>query len=171
MIFMLCPKQCYLLIGKVPWLTKDGFFDPTKFPIDSVLTQALDADLGKFCSAVTLLQSMCDHGRQEAGVFLLGLLVASDDNLERRGLIVEALRLVPTKACADLLFAEFRRVKSSNATRRYLDTVIKVLASMKRELIEDGFAELAADKSFSQRMRKKFRAVIANADDLGDEWF
>lgn len=50
-------------------------------------------------------------------------------------------------------------------------TVIKVLASMPRELIEDGFAELAADKSFSQKMRDKFRAVIASGDSLGDEWF
>jgi len=159
------------LIGKVPWLTKDGYFDPTKFPIDSVLTQALDADFGKFRSAVNMLLSMYDHGRREAGVFLLGLLVASDDNLEWRGIIVEALRVVPTKPCADLLFAEFRRVKSSNATRRYLDTVIKVLASMPRELIEDSFAKLAADKSFSQRMRSKFRAVIASGDCLGDDWF
>ena len=42
---------------------------------------------------------------------------------------------------------------------------------MPRELIEDGFAELAADKSFSQKMRDKFRAVIASADGLGDDWF
>ena len=160
------------LIGKVPWITKDGFFDPAKFPIDSVLTQALDADPGKFRSGVRLLRSMCGHGRREAGIFLLGLLLASDgDNLERRAIIVEALRDVRTKPCADLLFAELRRVKSSNTTRRYLATVIKVLASMPRELIEDGFAELAADKSFSQKMRDKFRAVIASGAGLGDDWF
>ena len=158
------------LIGKVPWLTKDGF-DPAKFPIDSVLTQALDADAGKFRSGVGMLRTMCGHGRREAGIFLLGLLLASDDNLERRGIIVEALRDVRTKPCADLLFAELRRVKSSNTTRRYLATVIKVLASMPAELIEDGFAELAADKSFSQKMRDKFRAVISSGPGLGDDWF
>lgn len=47
----------------------------------------------------------------------------------------------------------------------------KVLASIPVELIQDGFAELAADKSFSQKMRDKFRAVIASADGLGDDWF
>ena len=115
---------------------------------------------------------MPGHGRREAGVFLLGLLLASEgDSLERRAIIVEALSSVRTKACADLLFGELRRVKSSNTTRRYLATVIKVLASMPRELILDGFAELAADKSFSQKMRDKFRAVIASADRLDDEWF
>jgi hypothetical protein len=159
------------LLGKVTWITNDGFFDPAKYPIDRVLSQALDADARKLQSAVTLLRSMYDHGRREAGVFLLGLLVASDDNLERRGVIVEALRDMPTKPCADLLFAELRRVKSSNTTRRYLATVIEVLASMPRELIADGFAELAADKSFSQKMRDKFRAVIASGAGLGDDWF
>jgi hypothetical protein len=78
---------------------------------------------------------------------------------------------VRTKPSADLLFAELRRVKSSNTTRRYLGTVIKVLASMPRELIEDGFAELAADKSFSQKMRDKFRAVISRDSGLDDDWF
>ena len=160
------------LIGKVPWITKNGCFDPTKFPIDSVLTQALDADPEKFRSGVGLLRTMSGHGRREAGVFLLGLLLASDgEDLERRAIIVEALRDVRTKPSADLLFAELRRVKSSNTTRRYLATVIEVLTAMPRELIEDGFAELAADKSFSQKMRDKFRAVIASADRLDDEWF
>jgi hypothetical protein len=159
------------LIGKVSWLTKGGSVDLAKFPIDSVLTQAIDADPGKFRSGVGLLRSMCGHGRREAGVYLLGLLVASDDNLERRAIIVEALRDVRTKPSADLLFAELRRVKSSNTTRRYLGTVIKVLASMPRELIEDGFAELAADKSFSQKMRDKFRAVISRDSGLDDDWF
>ena len=68
------------------------------------------------------------------------------------------------------IFAELRRVKSSNATRRYLATAIKVLASLPAELIQDGFAELAADKSFSQRMREKLGAVIACADGLDEEW-
>ncbi|OHB79402.1 MAG: hypothetical protein A2W31_13030 [Planctomycetes bacterium RBG_16_64_10] len=158
-------------IGRVPWLTKDGFFDPAKFPIDSILKQTLDTDEHAFRSGVGLLQSMCVHGRREAGIFLLGLLLASDDNLERRGVIVEALRNVPTKPCADLLFAELRRVKSSNTTRRYLASVIKVLASLPAELVVDGFAELADDKSFSQKMRGKFRAVICSGPSSGDDWY
>jgi hypothetical protein len=158
------------MIGKVPWLSKGGSIDLTKLPIDNVLRQALDADPGRFRTGVSLLRSMCGHGRREAGVFLLGLLLTTDgDDLERRAVIVEALRDVPTKTCADLLFDELRRVKSENTTRRYLATVIQVLASMPSELIQDGFAELAADKSFSQKMRATFRKVIASADSLGDE--
>jgi hypothetical protein len=160
------------LIGKVPWLTKNGSFDPTKFPIDCVLMQALDPDPEKFRSGVGLLRTMSGHGRREAGVFLLGLLLASEsDSLERKAIIVEALRDVRTRACVDLLFGELRKVKSSNTTRRYLATVIKVLASMPAELIQDGFAALAADKSFTPKMQDKFRAVIASADGMDDEWF
>ena len=148
------------LLGKVPWITRDGDVDLGRLPIDGILQQALDRNAEPFRSAVNMLRSMHSHGRQEAGVFLLGLLVACDDNLERRSLIVEALRGVNTKACADLLFGELRRVKSSNTTRRYLATVIRVLASMPSELIQDNFTALANDRSFSQKMRAKFKAVV-----------
>ena len=106
------------------------------------------------------LRSMYGHGRTEAGVFLLGLLVNCEDNWERRIRIVEAMKGIDTKPCADLLFGELKRVKSSNTTRRYLGTVIKVLADMPSELIEEGFRTLAEDKSFSPKMRDKFRAVL-----------
>ena len=158
------------LLGKVPWITKDGCIDLGKFPIDGVLQQAIDRNPELFRAGVNMLRSMHGYGRQEASVFLLGLLVACDDNLERRSLIVEALRGVNTKACADLLFGELRRVKSSNTTRRYLATVIQVLASMPAELIQDGFAALADDKSFSQRMRAKFRAALAKSRRFEEDW-
>ena len=158
------------LLGKMLWVTKDGEVDLGKFPIDGVLQQALDRSAEPFRSGVNMLRSMQSHGRREAGVFLLGLLVASDDNLERRSLIVDALQGVNTKACADLLFGELRRVKSSNTTRRYLATVIRVLASMPSELIRDGFAALADDKSFSQKMRAKFKALVAESRRLDEPW-
>ena len=119
------PKK---LSGKFPWITKEGFFDPARFPIDGVLKQALSDDDQQFRTGLNLLGSMYVHGRQEAGVFLLGLLVTCDDDWERRIRIVEALKGIDTKPCADLLFGELRRVKSSNTTRRYLTAVIKVLA-------------------------------------------
>jgi hypothetical protein len=40
--------------------------------------------------------------------------------------IVEVMTGIHTKPCADLLFGELKRVKSSNTTRRYLAAVIKV---------------------------------------------
>ena len=159
------------LFGNVPWITKDGNLDLTKFPIDNILKQALSGDMGAFRSGVNTLRSMHDHGRDEAGIFLLGLLVACNENLERRGLIVEALRGVNTKACADLLFGELKQVKSSNTTRRYLAEVIKVLTSMPSELIQEGFTLLANDKSFSQKMRAKFNEVIGKGRHFEEDWF
>jgi hypothetical protein len=105
------------------------------------------------------LRLMFHQGRIEAGVFLLGLLVNCEDNWEKRIKIVEALKGIDTKPCADLLFSELKRVKSSNTTRRYLATVIKVLFDMPSELIEEGFRTLAEDRSFSPKMREKFRAA------------
>jgi len=67
---------------------------------------------------------------------------------------------IDTKPCADLLFSELKRIKSSNTTRRYLATVIEALSSMPTELIEDVFQTLAEDRSFSPKMRDKFRAVL-----------
>lgn len=144
----------------VPWLTSDGFFDPAKFPIDGILQQAVGNDEGQFRSALTMLQSMYHHGRKEAGVFLLGILVTWDDNWEQRIAIVEALKGVETQACVDLLFRELKRVKSSNTTRRYLAEIIRVLVKMPSELVLPGFALLASDNFFTPKMRSKFKAIL-----------
>jgi hypothetical protein len=148
------------LLGNVPWITKEGFLDPARFPIDTILKQALSDDDEKFRSGLNMLQSMHGHGREEAGVFLLGVLVNCEDNWEKRIKIVDALSGFDTKPCADLLFGELKRVKSSNTTRRYLGAVITVLSRMPTELIEKGFEALAQDKSFSPKMRAKFEAVL-----------
>ncbi len=83
-----------------PWITKEGFFDATKFPIDGVLKHALSHDDRVFRSGLRLLQLMSHEGRIEAGVFLLGLLVNCDDNWEQRIKIVKAMRFIKTKPCA-----------------------------------------------------------------------
>ena len=54
----------------MPWITKEGYFDPGKFPIDSALKQALSDDHQEFRSGLNLLASMYGHGRMEAGIFL-----------------------------------------------------------------------------------------------------
>jgi hypothetical protein len=150
------PKK---LLGNVSWITKQGYFDPAQFPIDSVLKQALSDDDQEFRTGLSMLSSMYGHGRMEAGVFLLGVLVNCDDNWEKRIKIVEAMSGIHIRSFADLLFGELKRVKSSNTTRRYLAAVIKVLSSMPLALIEEGFETLAEDRSFSPKMRDKFRAV------------
>lgn len=43
------------------------------------------------------------------------------------------------------LFGELKRVESSNTTRGYLNTVIKSLTLLPRELVLGGFCELAED--------------------------
>jgi hypothetical protein len=157
------------LLGNVPWITKSGDLDLTRFPIDNVLKQALSEDAQEFKTGLSVLSSMCGYGSTEAGVFLLGVLLNCDDNWEKRSSIVEAMRSIDTKPCADLLFNELKRVKSSNTTRRYLATVIKVLSTMPSELTEDGFEALAEDRSFSPKMRDKFRAALEKQsfDDYG----
>ena len=139
-------------------------------PIDGILRQALSDSERQYRSAVTTLQSMYCAGRKESGILLIGLLMTCDDNWEKRMDIVDGLKVVETQACADVLFGELRRVKSSNRTRRYLTTVIRVLSQMPSELVLAGFESLADDKMFSPRMRAKFRAaleeVIAGDDFL-----
>ena len=95
------PKK---LFGNVPWITKEGHFNPAQFPIDSVLKQALSDDDQEFRTGLSMLSSMYGHGRTEAGVFLLGVLVNCEDNWEKRIRIVEAMTGIRTKPCADLLF-------------------------------------------------------------------
>jgi len=158
------------LAGDVPWITKEGFVDFGKFPIDSILKQALSEDRQESISGLTALRSMHSGGRTEAGVFLLGLLAICGDHWERRIAIVEALQGFNTKPCADFLFGEFKRLKSSNTTRRYLGAVIKVLSQMPSELVEAGFEALADDTSFSPKMRDKFRAVLESRFFDEDGW-
>ena len=153
---------------KLPWITNQGYFDPGKFPIDDVLKQAVGNDESQSRSAIMMLQSMYYHGRKEAGVFLLGLLVSCEDKWEQRIAIVEALRVVETQACVDLLFGELKRVKSSNTTRRYLTHIIRVLVAMPSELVLPGFSSLVIDKSFSPKMRDKFKAIL-HRDSMGDD--
>jgi hypothetical protein len=131
-----------------------------KVPLDSSYRQALSEDRDEARSAVRLLQSATAYGRSEAGVFLMGLLVhAPTEDWEFRSAIVAALGDTHTPSCADLLFSELRRVKSSNTTRRYLGTVLKTLAHFPSELVREGLEALAHDKAFSPKMLAKFPAV------------
>jgi hypothetical protein len=68
------------MLGNVPWITKDGNLDLAQFPIESVLKQALSEDDQQFKTGLGMLSSMCGHGRTEAGVFLMGVLLNCDDN-------------------------------------------------------------------------------------------
>ena len=144
---------------KLPSITEDGFCDPAQFPIDSVLKQALSDDRREFHSAVSLLRSMYNNDRKEAGVFLIGLLLTCGDNWEKRRAIATALYDVQTEVCVQVLLGELKRVKNTNSTRRYLNEVIDVLSCMPPPLVLPGLEELVADNSLTPRMRAKGEAV------------
>jgi len=150
-------------INDAPWITKDGYFDVTKFPIDSILAQIQREDEESFLGALSILQSMQLHGRQEAGIFLMGFLANLSDDWEKRIEVVKAIKGFHALGCANLLFSEMKRVKSSNTTRRYLNAVLEALADMPLHLTKSGFEELTKDNSFSTRMKKKFEGILEEA--------
>lgn len=154
-------------LPNVPWITAEGAFDPTQFPIDSTLRQCLNSGSDEFRWGCRLLATMVAHGRVEAGVFLLGLLRYYDDELSNLGVVVESLREFRDIRCTTALFGELRRVPSSNKTRRYLDTVINTLVRLPADMVQERFWELAEDPAFSYKMRAKFKAA---AETVAGEW-
>jgi hypothetical protein len=138
-------------------MTAEGTMDLTKFPMDGILKQALDAEFEPFRSACAILGIMAHCGRVEAGVHLIGLLSYYASDLRRLEVVAEHLGQFPHESSANALFREIRRVRSSNTTRRYLDRVLRALSGLPPHLVESGLEALAEDTSFSAKMRAKFR--------------
>lgn len=151
-------------VSGVPYLTEQGL-DLSRFPIDSVLRQALSPDEEQFRSGCNLLMSMCHAGRVEAGVFLLGLLRQYPENYARLALIAEALWAFPVAATVDALASELRRVKGSSSTRGYLRQIIATLERFPAQLVDEKIQELSSDPKVGTRFRKHLRAML-----LRDEW-
>ena len=146
-------------LANAPWITKEGWLDPAKFPIETPVGQCLNPRADAFGHGCRFLGSMAAHGRKDAGIFLLGLLRYHEDDLAIAATVVESLGRFQDDRCIKVLFAELRRVASSNATRRYLNTVVRTLLQMRSDKVPQGFGELARDSSFSYRMREKFAAA------------
>ena len=146
-------------------ISMDSYFDPATYPLEKVVKKALSGEDRDFQTACQLLLARTEHARDEVIVVFLGLFAFYSDNLERLTWIVRLLRNVPSEATAHRLFAELRRVKSSNTTRAYLSAVLDTLAEYPPSLTGDGFAELSEDGAFSQRRRAQFRALAS-----GDPW-
>ncbi len=106
-----------------------------------------------------MLGSMLYFNRPEAGVYLLGLLGYYAGDLMKLEILVEQLSQFHHEAAAHALLAEFRRLKSSNTTRRYLNSVLRTLSHFPGHLVAAGLKDLAADTSFSPKLRAKFREV------------
>jgi hypothetical protein len=148
----------------VPWVTKDGFIDMAKFPLEGTLKQAAGIDEEKFRSSCRTLVSMHAASRSEAAIFLYGLLIHNKSDIKRKETIVEALGHIKTKESAELLFSELHQTISSNSTRRYLNSVLRSLQMFPLELIEEGFEKLLSERKWSQRMKNKFKAILNGKD-------
>jgi len=139
-------------------MTEDGYLDFSKVSMDSVLRQSLSPDITQFGLACRTLGTLEANGRTEAGVYLLGLFYHFRDDLMRLACVVG--QLPKDSRSAQMLIAELYRVKSSNSTRRYLDTVIKTLTSYPPPLIEEHIERLSCDKALSVWIRGKFEAHL-----------
>jgi len=148
------------VLPNVPWITADGFLDTKKIPLEGNFRAALDPNRDRAQDSLRFLQSATSSGRTEASIFLMGLLVSlRPDDWDMRSAVVDALRYTHTERCAVLLFSEIRRVKSTNTTRRYINTILDVLRLFPEDLTRDEFEALAGDTSFSYKLRQKFRLL------------
>lgn len=144
----------------VPWITQDGCIDLTKIPIESTLKESLGHDLDRFSGACRMLSSMAYAGREDAVVFLYGLLVYYGDDITMKAEVVDALGLVKTHQTAGLLFKELHNTTSSNSTRRYIDCILRALEGFPLESIEEGLEALLSDSKWSYRMKSRFRGIL-----------
>ena len=145
-------------VAGLPWLTEQGL-DLSRFPIDSVLRQALSPDEQQFRTGCSLLKSMSHGGRVEAGVFLLGLLRQYPEDYARLTLIAEALGSFPSPATVDALASELRRVKGSSSTRGYLRRIIDTLEQFPEQLVGEQIQELSSDPQVGTRFRRRLRSL------------
>jgi hypothetical protein len=104
-------------VGFPRWITAEGTIDLAKLSIDGILKQAIDPEFERFRSACVLLGSMANAGRQEAGLYLIGLLAYYASDLQRLEVIAGQLGHFSHESSANALLAEIRRVRSSNTTR------------------------------------------------------
>jgi len=138
-------------------------FDLRTFPIEPILRQAVSPDVGRASDAWNLLGTMARE-RQEAGVFLLGLMQIHRGDLTRMTVLVRAVSFFPSEAAADALKAEFHRVPSSPATRTYLNEVLRALMGLPAPLARDALKALADDKEQSVKWRRRFEEAAWRLD-------
>jgi hypothetical protein len=137
--------------------------DPENCSMDPVAKMALCDDPQTYHSALPLLRNMAEFKREEAAVFLMGLLMTCGDDWRKRIAIVGYLHAVKTEACVDVLLGELCRVKSTNKTRPYLLEVLRALSCMPPRLVRAKLQALAEDESLTPGVRTEIRTAL---DDL-----
>ena len=143
-----------------PEVLEAAWHDPENCSIDPVVKSALSDDPHEYKSALPLLRNMAEFKREDAAVFLIGLLMTCGDKWEKRMVIVGFLHAVETDACVDVLLGELRRVKSTNKTRRYLQEVIDTLSSMPPRLVRSKLQALAEDVSLTPWVQTRIQAAM-----------
>ena len=143
--------------GKPPWMGKDGGIDLLKIPIDSVLRRTVLEGDKEFRGACSVLRAVYQAGRMEAGIYLYGLFIHNYGNMARKELLVSALSDVPTKESASILFKELNDVDSNNATRVYINSILKCLSRYPIDLTRDVFVALMNDRKWSYNDEKEIR--------------
>lgn len=131
--------------------------------MEPILRQALSSDVGRATAAWNLLGAMAGE-REEAGIFLLGLMQVHGGDLTRMAVLVRAISFFPSVAAADALKAEFYRVPSSPATRTYLNEVLRALTGLPAPLARGALMALADDKKLSVKWRRRFKEAAWRLD-------
>lgn len=142
------------------WLTEDGDIDFSKYPIEVPAKDSLSNDEEKFRNACRLLGIILNEERKDAAIFLFGLICYYKNDIKRLEIIVENLRNFETKECVNFLFDEIERVKSSNTTRIYINTIIDTLRYFQSDLVLEKFIEFSENKKFSYKMQNKFLTAV-----------
>ena len=144
----------------VPWITKDGDFDYSKYPLEQPAKDALSTDDSKFRNACYLIITMAKEKRADALIFLYGMFEYYKNDIKRLEILAERLVTIDDIKFVNFLFNQIKETKSSATTRIYISELINKLSYYSSELIIPGFEELLNDKRFSFRMKDKFKKVL-----------
>lgn len=63
-------------LPKFPWITRDGYVDMLRIPLESTYAAAVSTNPHKVRNALSVLKSAASYGRTEASVFLMGFFVS-----------------------------------------------------------------------------------------------
>ena len=100
------------------WISENGGIDMSTIPIEYNFHTAIGSDREKAFNSIRVISDASCHGRKDASIFLMGLLVGlPPDDWEMRTAVVEALQYTQTERCVSLLISEIRKTKSSNTPR------------------------------------------------------
>jgi hypothetical protein len=150
---------------RCPASLEAAFQDPENCPLDPAAKVALSDDPQTYKWALLLLRNMAEFGRQDAGVFLIGLLMTCGAKWKKRMAVVGMLHAVETDACVDLLIGELRTVRSVNSTRPYLQEVIDALSCLPANLVRRKLQALAEDVALTPWVRTRIQAAMESLWD------